>query len=633
MGKNLIEILISAKDKSSAEIGKSGSALGKVWNVLKSGPAIAVAAVTGVVAAFGKMTSETAKVGDQLAKTSKRIGVSTESLSTLAFAAERSGANLESLTTGFRTLARNANEAEKGTKTQKDAFDALGISVTGADGKLKDLDDLLLESADAFAGMENDTQAAALAQDIFGRSGLALLPMLKEGSAGISELQKRARDLGIEFSGKSAADAEAFVDAQTDLHEAMRGVRDTIGKALLPVLTKLINWFVDGFVYVRRWAKENEDNFRKVQKVAGDVVSKVAWALGKYYETIEEVLAKVGGALDWIGEKTGLWESNVGGFFENAADTVRETTESIVASIDSWGEQTAETKDEVGEDLEKLSYSFEETGEAAEDAGEKIASAGSAASDASDDFEEMGPPIELAGDLLEETGGKTDDAADAIRRYGDEAQTATGKLGGFLDGLSDLGRGLGIDIPLLDTASAAFSSFKSITSGLDKIGLGGLTKAGGGLAGQAGSAALGGLRSAGSSLLGNAGAIGNAGGGLAIAAGEVAILAKVGNALAGQNWGAGSEGYLEREQRLAAASIASERRAQAGLRGTAAGSGGGIGQMSDAEIAAYYGTAPAKVVHVTVQNNGPLMGNAADAARFGRLIRDEISEINEGTIG
>ena len=62
--------------------------------------------------------------------------------------------------------------------------------------------------ADKFAVMKDGSEKTALALDLFGRAGAKLIPMLNEGSAGISELQEEARALGIVLGKEDLKAAE-----------------------------------------------------------------------------------------------------------------------------------------------------------------------------------------------------------------------------------------------------------------------------------------------------------------------------------------------------------------------------------------------------------------------------------------
>ena len=77
-------------------------------------------------------------------------------------------------------MARGIDDAiVKGTGPAADAFGRLGVSVTDANGKVRETDQVMLDLADKFQQMPDGTEKAALASQIFGeRLGSELIPML-----------------------------------------------------------------------------------------------------------------------------------------------------------------------------------------------------------------------------------------------------------------------------------------------------------------------------------------------------------------------------------------------------------------------------------------------------------------------
>lgn len=267
-----ITIAIIAKDQASKVLEgvkeKTASTFGENAGVAKYAKAAAVgvagvatAAAAGVTALFA-MANSVSKTGDEFQKMSLRTGVSAKNLSTLKFAADRSGSSLGAVENGLRRLAANALDTSRGTGAAKDAFADLGVEVKDSNGILKRSDDLMMELADRFMNLEDDTKAAALAQQIFGKSGTALLPLLKEGSDGIRDLQGRAKELGLEFSSTAANDSAAFQDALTDLNSAFSGITQSVALAVIPTFTSLLNTFTDGVL----WAKNFKDELAGLKK-------------------------------------------------------------------------------------------------------------------------------------------------------------------------------------------------------------------------------------------------------------------------------------------------------------------------------------------------------------------------------
>jgi methyl-accepting chemotaxis protein len=96
----------------------------------------------------------------------------------------------------------------------------------------------MAEVADGIVALTAESERVATAMDIFGaRSGPQLLPLLKQGSAGIDELRQRAKELGLTMSSEAAAASAAFQDSLTDLSESAKMAKFNLGQVFLPVLT------------------------------------------------------------------------------------------------------------------------------------------------------------------------------------------------------------------------------------------------------------------------------------------------------------------------------------------------------------------------------------------------------------
>jgi hypothetical protein len=178
------------------------------------------AVIAGGVAVFGitRLIKSTADFGDQLDKLSKKTGISTNVLGQLAYAAEIGGGSIESIEKATKRMASAIQDANDGLAESQRAFDALGLSWEDMRGKTPE--DQLLSFLRALEKVEDPTKRAALAQDVFGRAGTSLLPML----ADLEKSMARAKELGIDLSPEQAKAAADFKDSLTDLKGAFRGL-------------------------------------------------------------------------------------------------------------------------------------------------------------------------------------------------------------------------------------------------------------------------------------------------------------------------------------------------------------------------------------------------------------------------
>jgi DNA-binding Xre family transcriptional regulator len=217
----------------------------------KAGVAIGAALAAGATAAAVALKRAIDRM-DQIGEAASRIGIATEALSGLEWAAKLSDASLEQLQGGLLRLTKNAGDAAAGNKALAQAFGAIGVSVTNADGSLRNVEGLLLDVADVFAQLPNGAEKSKLALDLFGRSGAQLIPLLSRGSEGINELRAEAEALGLTFDQTAAEQAGDFNDAIDRVTAGMQGAATQIGIGLLPKLTEMAavlqsEAFRDGF--------------------------------------------------------------------------------------------------------------------------------------------------------------------------------------------------------------------------------------------------------------------------------------------------------------------------------------------------------------------------------------------------
>ena len=193
-------------------------------------------AVVGVIgsAALGGLVKTLADVSDRLGKTSARLGISTEDLQKLGFAAEQSGIEVGTLETALQRFTRRAADSAKdGTGPAQEAFDALGISITRADGTLKDNISLLKEVADGFQGTESQAEKVRLAFKLFDSEGVKLVNLLQQGSGALDAFGNQLESVNGVITDRSISASEQFNDRLNILK------RSAIG--LLTPLIELVN--------------------------------------------------------------------------------------------------------------------------------------------------------------------------------------------------------------------------------------------------------------------------------------------------------------------------------------------------------------------------------------------------------
>ena len=237
VGQGEIKGLQVGIGKVAGQTNKAAGAMGR----LKAAAGGALGAMRGLlpvigVGAIGAFAKKSLDAADSMSKLSQRTGVAAPMLDKFRQAAELSDTSIQSLEKAFPNLARGIDDAVvKGTGPAAEAFTRLGVSLTDANGKVRETDQVMLDLADKFQQMPDGTEKAALASQIFGqRLGSELIPMLNMGGDAVRGMSTA---LTQDFADKAAA----FNDKVTQMGEKLGQLGIKITEALLPFLEKLVD--------------------------------------------------------------------------------------------------------------------------------------------------------------------------------------------------------------------------------------------------------------------------------------------------------------------------------------------------------------------------------------------------------
>ena len=249
---------MTAKDLASGKIKGVGDQAKTSMDKLRGmrGQFLAVgAAGAAVVGALGLAIKSFAQTGDEIQKMSSRTALTTEVLSEYKFALEQSGSSIEGFEKSIRRMSSFILDGRDGLTTTTDALDTLGVSVKDLEGL--GVEDAFVFLSSALADVEDDITQAALAQDLFGRSGTALLPLLAQGADGIAALREEAQDLGIVFDQDMADSAARVIDAQNTMRKSTLGLQMAFAEHLAPALSGILETIGKVVSSVTSFAKEN----------------------------------------------------------------------------------------------------------------------------------------------------------------------------------------------------------------------------------------------------------------------------------------------------------------------------------------------------------------------------------------
>ena len=203
---------------------------------------VAAAAIGAAGVALFKFTQHT----DEIDKLSQKIGMSRQTFQELNYAFKQSGIEIGVLQMGMKAFRAEMESAAKGGSS---VFAKLGISATDATGKLRNQDDVMKEALVSLEAMENGTQKVLLAEQLFGRAGTELMPILNGQAGTIQELIDRSHELGLVMSDENVDAGVVFGDTIDDLKQSFFAFMNSVITPLIPLLQTL----AEGAVSLTKW--------------------------------------------------------------------------------------------------------------------------------------------------------------------------------------------------------------------------------------------------------------------------------------------------------------------------------------------------------------------------------------------
>ena len=211
---------------------------------------VAAAAAIGAVAVKGTQailqeTAATAQYGDEIDKMSQKMGLSTEAYQKWDYVLNLAGTEMSSMTTGLKTLTNKFDEAKNGSEDAQAMFAQLGISME----QLGDMsrEDLFAAAIAGFQQMEDSTERAALANDLFGKSGQELAPLFNTSVEETQALMEQVDQLGMVMSDDAVKAAADYKDALTTMQGTLAGIKNSVFGDFMPAITSVMDGLTQVF--------------------------------------------------------------------------------------------------------------------------------------------------------------------------------------------------------------------------------------------------------------------------------------------------------------------------------------------------------------------------------------------------
>lgn len=326
-GADATEEAGDAAEEASDKTGGLSTALKAAGAAFGAMATAAAAAAVGVGKALADAALNGAAFADEIMTQSVVTGISTEKLQELAYSAELVDVSVDTISGALKKNTAAMLKASEGSGDAADAFASLGISVTNADGSLRNSEAVFWETIDALGNIENETERDALAMSILGKSATELNPLIAAGSAKMAELAEEAHAAGYVLD-EETLDAFGNLDDQMQrMKNGATAAKNALGTILLPTLTQLGE---DGTGLLNKFTTELLEADGDVQQLPGIIASLVPNIVDAITQTVPDLAA---GALEILFAIVDSVVDNLPALLDAVVPVLVDLIESLIARL------------------------------------------------------------------------------------------------------------------------------------------------------------------------------------------------------------------------------------------------------------------------------------------------------------
>ena len=215
-------------------------AVAKKFDGISAATGTAILGIGAMITGFAKLSKETAAYADEIITLADQTGFTTEQIQRMQYACMKLDVEFSTVEGSISKLNTNMYKAAKGSNDLEATFKKLHIRIKDGNGRLRDSKEVFFEAIDALGKMKNETERDAVAQELFGKSAKELNTIIKAGSDQFKEYEQNAKKV---MTDEQLERANAYQDAMDELNESFEALKLSLGEFLIPLLTKVANFF------------------------------------------------------------------------------------------------------------------------------------------------------------------------------------------------------------------------------------------------------------------------------------------------------------------------------------------------------------------------------------------------------
>ena len=235
------------------------------------------AAAAGVVGTLGVISYKAGQSADDLNTLSKVTGIGTDNLQKYSYAADLVDVSTETIAKSNQKLKKSAYAAASGSDAQAEAFKKIGVSVTDANGNLRNSEDIFQDVLKGLGEMTNETERDAVAQQILGRSAAELNPLIEDGGETYKMVADTLSKYDLDYIDQETLDKANQFNDQLDMMKLLGSVAlAQVGSQLAAYLAPALEKVVDLVGRFANWLSELDPRVLTIIGAIAGVIAVIA---------------------------------------------------------------------------------------------------------------------------------------------------------------------------------------------------------------------------------------------------------------------------------------------------------------------------------------------------------------------
>lgn len=273
-----------------------GEVVGNGLSTIAKAAAAAGVGIVGVAALWATSTEE-------IVRDANKLGIPVKEFEELNAAVKLAGGESDTAREAFKTFQEGIGDfIAEGSGPLKDSFDRMGLTLDDIQGK--PIGEQLGIVFDAINQLPTAAERTGATMIAFGDDGFRMGQLVAQGSEGLKLAREEAVKLGAVTSGPARDAAIAFTKTIREGSIVLNSLANTIGEAVVPVITKVLKGF-------QAWAQENKALLKvKINEFVEKFLAlakELLPVLGKVIGIVGDVIEQFGGVEEAIKSITVAW--------------------------------------------------------------------------------------------------------------------------------------------------------------------------------------------------------------------------------------------------------------------------------------------------------------------------------------